>query len=149
MSIWTGQASSDFFRVKDLAAFEAWAARHDLEVHRRGTTYPNEVYVTPDGDYGAWPTTYMDDDPDVAEPGVSDDDEFGFDVAAGIATFLDEGSIAILFEAGSEGTLCVTGTAEAIDHTGKRIRIDLHDVYAQAAAAFGVPVEQLDPPIKA
>lgn len=129
---WTGTARSNYFHVKDPAKFRAVVAgitdltlltAADGRVGLRGD----------DADSGGWPIIWS------IFPGVlvgsdeaddADDDQVS--VIDLVADHLADGEVAILMEAGSEGSRYITGNAIAINNRGEEVAINLDDIYDRA-----------------
>lgn len=126
MANWTGTARSNYFRVKDPDAFEAWVEMIGCEViadmHGRLGFLPGDMSD------GGFPSTYDDE-----ETGET----FDIDIEADIVQFLAEGEIAVLQEIGSEGCRYLTGYSVAIAWDGRTTRVHIDDIYSKAGAEFG------------
>ena len=116
MANWYGTARSNYFRVKDLAAFEAWAEDRSLSVMTDNED-PTLVGIYPD------------------DPG---EDIIEIALIREVAAHLPEGQVVVLMCSGAEKLRYVTGEATAFDHTGKIVRVSINDIYALAEKAFGV-----------
>ena len=117
---------SNYFRVKDAKAFEAWCRKRSLVFWRKRVTDVGDCYaITADtGDCAGWPV----DDPD-------QDDEFDF--TAELAGHLDPRDVAILFEIGAEKLRYLMGVATAVNPDGQTVRVMLDEIYIRARKAFG------------
>ncbi len=121
MADWWGSSRSNYFKVKDKAAFLSWLS----DLGEVSVLHEENGYIAITGDnFGGWPTCLGED----CEP---------FDLAGELAGFLADGEIAVLIETGAEKLRYITGNAVAIDNQGKRIEIVLSDIYDQAEAVFG------------
>jgi hypothetical protein len=132
MANWIGTARSSYFAVKDEAAFRAWAEKRDLQVlepqrvlKQPGGTTQQMFGVAPTD--GGWPTYDQENDEEL-------------DLMGELAELLQEGQIVVFQEVGAEKLRYVTANATAFDSTGKRIYIDLQDIYERASEYFDVPV---------
>ena len=137
MADWYGSARSNYFRVKDEAAFRKEAAGHGLDVWTSNVEGEASFMVTPNGDLGdkgGWPTWYDTDD---------DGKPIELDIVGALAKHLVEGEIAVLIEAGAEKLRYITGHTTAFNSTGKRVDLDLGDIYSKAARRFHVPVNKI------
>jgi hypothetical protein len=117
---------SNYFRVKDATAFEAWCHTRELDFWTKhyddvGNRYAISANT---GDSRGWP--YYD-----AE---HDDD---FDLTAELAKHLDASDVAVLIEIGSEKLRFLAGIATAVDHSGRTLCVTLDEIYDRAADAFG------------
>lgn len=113
MANWYGSARSNYFKVKDEAAFVAWAESMDLEIIRNDDGL---VGLLPgDTEDGDWPQQWYDaDDNELDDP---------LDVPTGLRPHLADGQVAFLFTVGAEKlrylTACMTVvTPEAIHYHG-------------------------------
>jgi hypothetical protein len=136
MANWYGTARSNYFRVKDEAAFQAWAKLRGLEVLTKSAGDGEEpLYaLVSNSDDGAWPTVEFAEDS--FEP-------IEINFSAEIASHLVDGEIAILMEAGSEKTRYISGSASAVNSTGEEVFISLDDIYEMAAKTFRVPATKI------
>ena len=127
MANWTGTARSNYFKVKDEDAFEAWVENLGMELiadkeRRFG-------FIGNDSDSGGFPTGRWDD-----ETGELTDTDIGKD----IVQFLVEGEVCILMEVGAEGARYVTGYAVAIHSDGRTLRVNIDNIYAKVEDVFRV-----------
>jgi len=137
MADWYGSARSNYFRVKDEAAFRKAAAGHGLDVFTSNVNEETLFMVAPNyewNDKGGWPTWYSTDEG--GEP-------IELDIVSELAKHLVEGEIAVLIEAGAEKLRYITGHTTAFNSVGKRIDLDLGDIYSKAARRFHVPVNKI------
>jgi sugar phosphate isomerase/epimerase len=128
MSSWYGTSRSNYFAVKDLAAFNAWVDELGMDVITSG----HLVGITPGSstDDGGWPSWRWARE--------ADEDDTEVDVAAELAAHLADGQVAVLISAGAEKLCYVSGYALAFDNTGKTVSVRLSQIYDLAHAAFGV-----------
>lgn len=117
----TGTARTNYFQVKDEAAFRAWADKHRLEV------------ITKDGLFGVLPGKMSEGGFNLADE-ESDD---SLDICDEIAAHLADGSIAVVMESGHEAMRYVFGWTVAINSRGERVQLTLEDIYKMAEAKFG------------
>lgn len=128
MATYFAVARSNYFKVKDPAAFRAEADLYNLTV--RDAVQPSQraeglVMVQPDGDGGGWPSFVWDD-----ELG----DEVEVDVPALLARHLVEGQVAIIEEVGFEKLRYLCGFAVAVNNRGETRTVHLGDIRGQATA---------------
>lgn len=124
-------ARTNYFRVKDIAAFIAFMATvPGSEYHASGDDKPDSfcVLFTEDG----VPTARFLD-----EPNEAGDDYEEFDFMEELAPHLADGSIAVLQGSGHEKLRYVTGYSIAVDNTGKQVSVNIDDIYALAKKEFG------------
>lgn len=122
---------SNYFRVKDTAAFEAWCADNSLEHWtdtKDGDTY--HAISADTGDSGGWPSQRYEEDDD----GAGDYVDINFD--AELADFLDPRDVAILLEVGSEKLRYLVGVAVAIHPDGRTHHLNIGSIYDEARKAF-------------
>jgi hypothetical protein len=139
MANWYGTARSNYFAVKDEAAFRAWAGKRGLQVWEEKEEKPAEgkeprklFGVAPDGfanDSGGWPSVDFE----------ADDDHAEIDLVAELAELIQDDQIVVLEQVGSEKLRYINGHATAFNSAGKRIDVDLDDIYRIAAKRFKVP----------
>ncbi len=116
-------ARTNYFAVRDMAAFQAAMAPFDVEIVR-DTHNPGLVAVlSSDPDGGGWPSYRIDEDTD--EPIYIDFVEL-------IAEHLADDHVAVLIEAGAEKLAYVGGYAVAVNHAGEIRTVSLDDIYSVA-----------------
>ena len=141
MANFNGTARSNYFRVKNAAAFEAamqglpdidvWTKTDEAGVVRHAIS-------SVDCDTGAWPSWTIRIEPDPDEEGAFIGDEYEIDMPTEIAPHLMDGEICVLMEAGAEKLRYISGWAVAFDNTERpRVYVSLSDIYAKAKEAFG------------
>lgn len=138
MANWYGTARSNYFKVKDPEAFKAWVEKRGLQLLHGSDEKGFGIAVGDSSDSGGWPTT----DSEAITAGKTDE-ECEISIHDELAEHLAEGEIAILMEAGAEKLRYVTGNAVAIHSSGKRIEIDLFEIYSKAAKKFKVDVRSI------
>jgi hypothetical protein len=130
MADWHGHARSNYFRVTDSDAFKRWAASLHLEIWEK--TKDTKTYfamAASDVEYGGWPTQrYRDEEDD--EDDEEQDDNFSF--VKELSHHLQEGSVAVLMECGTEALRYVTGIAKAVNSKGETVEVNLEDIYLPA-----------------
>lgn len=127
MANYIATTRSNYFRVKDMGAFEAWCEKRQLESLSRMTADGSIVYAISannEFDCAGWPRFDFDDDMEI-------------DFAAEVATHLDPRDIAILYEVGAEKLRYVTAIAVAVHADGRTVQLRLHDIHARAREVFG------------
>lgn len=144
MANWYGTARSNYFKVKDMAAFNEWVASFDdLKVVTRtlekdskevalGRYQVGEVLVmihpSEFSDSGAWPSYRTD----------AEGEEIDIELTEELVEHLSEGEVAIMMEVGAEKLRYLTGYAQAVAWNGKVITLSIDDIYEQALQAFSV-----------
>jgi hypothetical protein len=140
MADWSGTARSNYFEVKDLAAFKTWLESHSLSLLEDDAdpSKPSTKvgFSAANTDHGAWPSSICNEETDENEE---------FDLVSGLWQHLVEGQVAILMEVGSERYRYVTGQAIAVRWDGRVIHLSLNDIYEKAAREFGVDVKSITP----
>jgi hypothetical protein len=120
-------ARSNYFKVKDHAAFLEFCSKYDLDpwTHKVKDNNGLDVELVGFGanQSGGW-------DQQAVDP-ITDEDLQG-DIESDLAKLLDEDEVAILMHAGNEGKRYVSGYAVAINSKGKRKEIVLSDIYDKA-----------------
>lgn len=141
MANYVAGARTNYFEVKDVAAFKADFAKLEVQVitpahgtaqakaFAEGTArnVANMVGLLSIAECG-WPTFVHSQD---------GEDEAEVNVAEMVAGHLVPGEVAVFMEAGSEGSRYLVGTAEFITADGRTGSISLQDIYAMAAGAAG------------
>jgi hypothetical protein len=115
---------TNYFRVRDEKAFTAWAEKRELKV----VVNPERV-----GEFVLLPTSE-----EGSFPNYDNETEEEFDFAQELAEHLAKDSVAVIMEAGAEKLRYIAGTAIAVNAKGETILLSLDDIYALAAAQFGV-----------
>ncbi len=138
MADWYGTARSNYFHVKDEAAFRKEAESLGLEVMTSSSDSDLLFMVTPNAmnDNSGWPTW----SPDESD---ADGDPLEVDIVGSLSKHLVKGEIVVLMECGAEKLRYLTGHATAFNSNGKRVDLDLGDIYQKAAKKFHVPVENI------
>jgi hypothetical protein len=125
MANWYGTCRSNYFRVKDEAAFREFVGQFEARLIEKD----GKVGFYSEDEFGGVPRYWPDDDD---EP-VS--------ILDGIAEHLAENSVCVVMEIGAEKACYLTGWAVAIAWTGERTEVQLGDIYAQAQEEFGGDAE--------
>ncbi len=120
------QSRTNYFRVKDEAAFREWANKWNLEIIESVKTGVTLFGLTPgDSDCGAF--SLYDEAADEQ-----------LDVCDEIAAHLADDSIAVVLETGAEKLRYLIGWAVAINSSGDRVEMSLADIYAEATKRFTI-----------
>ena len=124
MANWYGTSRSNYFNVKDEGAFREWAERRDLEIF---TNLVGQLAVAPSSmsEDGSWPS-------------YDDDDDCEIDFQAELIEHLAEGQVAIIMTIGAEKLRYLTGYSVALAWDGRRISVDIADIYDKVETEFGV-----------
>ena len=124
MANWYGTSRSNYFNVKDEGAFREWAERRDLEIF---TNLVGQLAVTPSSmsEDGSWPS-------------YDDDDDCEIDFQAELIEHLAEGQVAIIMTIGAEKLRYLTGYSVALAWDGRRISVDIADIYDKVEVEFGL-----------
>lgn len=128
MANYTAVARSNYFQVKDLAAFREEAKLYNLTV--RDAIDPQRkangfvmIHPDQDGDCGGWPGFLWDDDLE---------EEVEFDLHSWVAGHLMKGQVAVLEEVGFEKLRYLVGVAVAVNSQGETRAVQLGDILEQA-----------------
>jgi len=117
MANYYGSCRSNYFRVKDGAAFESLMAQiPSIEVAKEKDSTYTVLGDCPDG--GGWPQWDIDDNE--------------IDLPLIVAEHLIEGEVAVFMESGAEKLKYIVGYAEAINSRGERVSVRLTDIYKLA-----------------
>ena len=126
MANWYGLSRTNYFTVRDEAAFRSWAATlTEVELINNGQ---DQVGFYTNGD-GNWPSLR-----DVEEG----QDPVEFDFIYELAGHLAEGQVAILITVGHERARYATGFAVAIRSDRKRLDMNLDDIYVLVHSTWGL-----------
>ena len=122
MANWYGIARSNYFRVKDNAAFLIWVDAYNLDYFQD----KEGRYAIAASDGEGWPSSCL-----------SEYDEYlDLDLPMELAAHLADGEVAILMEVGNEKLRYITGYAVAVNSKGDIISVGLDEIYKKAATAF-------------
>ncbi len=118
MANYYASARTNYFTVKDPVAFRQWAAKYKLEVVSNNK---QQLALLPSGhtDDGTFPSYDPKEDQDI-------------DFAVELSTHLVDGDVAIIIEVGAEKLRYLHGHAEAINSKGKRVFVNLDEIYERA-----------------
>ncbi len=122
-------ARSNYFRVKDEAAFRKWAEDRCLDVVVNDDNVlvtggpPQKLFMIYRSDGWCWPTSWWDEE-------TQQDHEC--DVATELAAHLHPEDVAVLIQVGHEGTRCVDGGADAVNAAGATRHVNLDQIYELA-----------------
>ena len=130
MANWYGQSRSNYFKVKNASAFKAWANA----LHRQVWSDGDELFALADNSEGFWPHERWDEE---AEEGI--DCDFGVELQGHLA----DGEVAILMTTGAEKLRYLTGYAVALNADGRRLDVNLDNIYDKVRAEFGVHPTQV------
>ena len=124
MANWYGTSRSNYFNVKDEGAFREWAERRNLEIF---TNLVGQLAVAPSSvsEDGSWPS-------------YDDDDDCEIDFQAELIEHLAEGQVAIIMTIGAEKLRYLTGYSVALAWDGRRISVDIADIYDKVEVEFGL-----------
>ena len=123
-------ARTNYFKVKDMNKFLAWAKQYEVKViddaHKEGN--PSEVRVgliSENPDSGGWPSYDMDTGSDI-------------DFVSLLSEHLADDEVAIFVEAGSEKMRYVVGSAIAVNSAGDVLGVNIDDIYGLVKCEWGV-----------
>lgn len=129
MANYYGVGRSNYFRVKDAAALTAALGDYEYEVIAGRD--PNVVTVLACNESGGW-TAYKCGD------AASGEDDEEVDIIDLIVPYLATGEVAVFETVGNENLRYLSGRSIAVNSSGKRVAVDLEDIFEVAAAEFGV-----------
>lgn len=127
MANYVGYASSNYFRVRDVAEFLGWVETlPGVVVRKEYGDREGFVLLVEDADGGGWPNWRYHEDME---------DEEQIDLHAELAEHLAEGEVAVLEEIGAEKLRYLVGYAVAVDHKGDTLSVSLDEVYQKVQEA--------------
>lgn len=127
MANYVGSARSNYFRVRDEAAFMRWVETLPGVVARREDDDPERfVLLVEEGDDGGWPNWRCDE--------LTESEE-EFDLHSELAEHLAEGEVAVLQEVGAEKLRYLVGYAVAVNHRGEKLAVSIDDIYEKVRQA--------------
>ena len=124
MANWYGTSRSNYFKVENEEAFREWAERRDLE-----------VLENPSGLFGVAPSSMSEDG---SWPSYDCDEDCEIDFQAELIEHLAEGQVAIIMTIGAEKLRYLTGYSVALAWDGRRISVDIADIYDKVEVEFGL-----------
>lgn len=131
MANYNAVARTNYFQVKDLAAFRQALAPFALEIVAKGhegEPQAGELVAVLSNDEGGWPSSYYDEEMD---------DYLDVDLPIVIAEHLADGEVAIGVEVGFEKLRYLVGFAWAINSKGETRQVDLNDAIVEQAKQLG------------
>jgi len=131
MADYISYVRSNYFKVKDISAFEDFCCKYDLaliEDTDQDTGQRLVGFVQRDGLNTGIPTGYYDDETDKWVDS---------DFIAELASHLADGYVAEVREVGYEKMCYLVGVTIAVNHGGEAIIIALDDIYSQVQRKWG------------
>lgn len=130
MANWYGTSRSNYFRVKDEAAFRKFVDATGVECF---VDNKHRFAVVADSvNDGNWPSNIYKQ----YEDGTEDYEDIAF--IDELAKHLADDEIAVLMTTGAEKLRYVTGVAVAIKNDGSYVEINIDDIYDVAFLKWGV-----------
>jgi hypothetical protein len=123
-------ARTNYFRVKDVAAFIAFIETVPGCEHHASFNNPDQFCVL-----------FTDETVPNSRYNEETQDYDEFDFMDELAPHLADGSIAVLQASGHEKLRYITGYAIAIDNTGKSVSVNIDNIYDLAKKKFGKEAE--------
>ena len=117
MSQWSGHARTNYFQVKDPAAFQAEFAKYDLEIL---TNKDGSFGLISEEEFGGWPSNILNEEQDNWED---------IDIPYLVAGHLADDEVAVFQEVGNDKLKYLTGSARAINNKGEDVTIRIDDIY--------------------
>lgn len=122
MANWYGASRSNYFKVKDVAAFKEAMSNYEVNVWDADDEGFALGAATEDG---SWPSY------------DSANDEY-IDFEDVVAPHLADGEVCVFMSAGHEKLRYITGNAIAFINTGEYVALSLGHIYQMAQDKFGV-----------
>ena len=119
---YSGTARSNYFRVKNAAAFQAFVKKlPGVRIEKKDDRF---ALLADEG----WPSSWSNDD--------------DLDIIQELHPYIADGDVAVLMGSGYEGMRYVDGVAVAVNNKGETRRVSLEDIYklAEDLAAPGTKV---------
>ena len=133
MANYYASARSNYFRVKDSQAFEAWVnSVGNLGIFTKDNA-GETLYAIYDngGDSCGWPSYNFDEDTEI-------------DLTADLAEHLVDGEVAVLIEVGAEKLRYLVGCAVAVRSDGEVIHLNLNTIYQTVKDQWGVTTTEAE-----
>lgn len=121
MANYYGTGRSNYFKVKDLEAFEEWAAKIGLKTFDSSERHPDCVAFEGNEEHGGLPDEYLDESENIIQ----------IDFWNELSKHLVEGEVAIFVCSGAEKLRYIDGWATAVDHRGKILDVSTEDIYSK------------------
>lgn len=118
-----GKCRSNYVKVKDKSAFEAWILQFNVEL----VWAEDRVAFLGNADDGGIPDLLASED-DLETVSLEDD----------LPPFLEDGEVCVIVYVGSERLRVVWGGAVAIHSSGEIVSVRLDDIYDLARTRFGM-----------
>jgi len=130
MADWYGSNRSNYFKVKNVGAFEKFLDSWGAKLWKKPDQKTGEMLCgfTSTNDKGNLPDLREEQDHDL---------EFD-DFTKELAEHLEDGEVAIMMEAGAEKLRYITGFALAINSKGETASIALREIYDKAQSLGNV-----------
>jgi hypothetical protein len=126
MANYYGQARTNYFRVKDEAAFHEWCGRYEISTHPGADGTHTILAETEDGSF-----PYADYEEETGE-------WIDIDFFSELSKHLAEGEVAIAQTTGSEKLRYLVGVAQAVNSEGDFLEINIDDIYDLVREKWGV-----------
>lgn len=119
---------TNYFKVKDEAAFKDWAEKYGLVAYPEEETEDSDGHkftiTTENRDHGTW-------------PGHDEENDIEVDIIEMIAEHLADDEVCVIMEAGAEKLRYVSAWAAAFDNKGEVVELKLGDIYGIAKEKWG------------
>ncbi|HTM81573.1 hypothetical protein [Asticcacaulis sp.] len=116
-----GKCRSNYFKVKDKSAFEAWILEFDVDL----VWSEDRVAFLGNADDGGIPDRFASED-DLETVSLEED----------LHQYLEDGEVCVVFNVGSERLRVLWGGAVAIHSSGATVSVRLDDIYELARTTF-------------
>lgn len=152
MADFYGTSRSNYFRVKDEGAFLNFIGHVPGLVHELDDKDPALHMIWGDDGFGCFPNYAViakEEMPScpwaadgsrgvetIEDSGDGESMDVQFSLPELLSQFLADGEVAVLIQAGAEKLRYISGWAVAIDNTGKKVSINLSDIYELAVKKF-------------
>ncbi|HVA89103.1 MAG TPA: hypothetical protein VNL71_04605 [Chloroflexota bacterium] len=125
MANYIGTARTNYFRVRDAAAFAAFLVKWGLAPLTGSGDQAGLVGCTPDSEHGGWPSEPTWAWQDAQEPPVECGEYDGPSLLDDLAALLADGEVAVAVEVGSEKLRYLVGDAWAVNGVGEKRSLSL------------------------
>lgn len=119
MANYYASARSNYFSVKDPAAFKEAMADFEVDVHEQSKQANTFCLLAANADGVGWPTWIEGDE----------DEEIEINFFEIVGSFLADEEVAIFMEAGAEKLRYIVGEAHAVNNKGDWHSVSLNQIY--------------------
>jgi len=147
MANFEGTERTNYFKVKDLAAFKGVCLKYRMRVVEGKEPGTCAVFPDDTSDDGCFISSRLMDEDEIEaeiEAGTYSDDYEDVNIEDIIAPHLGDGEVCVLVSAGHERQRYVSAYAMAFDSTGECVGVNINNIYELAKKKFGKDVTKAE-----